>query len=215
LKMPLEMELDNLKTLWDKYSLSQSEKKGYDVQEIRDLLKGDSNHAIEKLKRSVRFELYISLPALIVLPILYFFIFEEEVKTIILCAFSVIIGYLAFYWKKLTFLNQIDIPADSSMKEVLSKIILKLEKYIQYYYYGYWTLIPLAWITGFALGIKPLIESGEIWQPLFLLKQLLILGVISYASAWILKKYTYQLYGVYLEQLKKSWRELVESENLD
>jgi hypothetical protein len=204
------MELEELKYLWKQKTVYQPK----DEAQIALMLRGSSKSLIDKLKRSVWFELLFTLLAGIALLIYALNLPSGSLKWTSVSILVIFVAYTFYYIKKLSLLNRFAI-LDQNLKENIEKLITSLSSYLKFYKRSYTLLYPVYFFLGILFGGLEL-GSDRFFERLseprviaFLLATALLFFFIStWFTSWYLRK----LYGNHLEKLKGIYREL-ESEN--
>lgn len=193
-------ELDDLKSIWKGNQPFAAKP----MSEIATMLKGSSNSAIAKLKRSVWFELSLTIFFGLIMLYFSFTLDSGRLKWSLVSVIILFIAYLVYYFKKMRLLNRFE-PSQQNLKESLEGLISSLETYLQFYRTSYTVLYPVYFLlgiifTGVELGYDAFLE--KVVQPETILKLLslaIVFGVVSlFISKWYLKK----LYGNHLDNLK-------------
>jgi hypothetical protein len=195
------MELEHLKSIWR--GKKQFEAK--QALEISTMLKGSSNSIVTKLKRSVWFELMLTLIVGVVM--LYFSLTLQSgaTKWSIVSILLLILAYLIYYVKKINLLNRFD-PLQHNIRQNLEKLVKDLHAYLQFYKTSYTVLYPVYFLLGIMFAA---FERGfdVFWEKLsrpetilkLILFSLALLALSFFLSKWYLKK----LYGNHLKKLKE------------
>lgn len=205
----MSLELDDLKSIWKGNKPFQEKQ----AEEIEAMLKGSSNSIVAKLKRSVWFELILTVAFGLVM--LYFALTLESgsLKWSIVSILLLFFAYLIYYWKKIRLLNGFD-PSHQNIKENLEKLVRDLQGYLQFYKTSYTILYPVY----FALGILfAIIERGpdvfweKLGEPMTILKLTLFSVVVLVLSLFVSKWYLKKLYGNHLDNLKELLKDIDDS----
>lgn len=197
------MELDDLKNTW-KIHTGNTVNELMNDDQLLVLLRGKATNVIEKLIKSVRFELWFSV--IFITLCIYFAIFSKDIylQNAALVVIIISFGFIYFYYKKFKLLKSLS-SEDKNIRENLSYFIERFEKYLRFYKIGYSILIPVALLSGALLGIYsnsperfPLtLYNVNLWLVLLTVLIPLTLG-FNYLLRWYLKN----LYGNYLAKLK-------------
>jgi hypothetical protein len=195
------MELDELKNLWKKQNTAIPTR---NEVEIAAMLKGNSKSIISKLKRSVWFELTVTLLAGTGLLVYAISLETSALKNISIAVLVVFLGYTAYYVKKLLLLNRFD-TASENIRGNLEKLIYNLGSYLKYYKLSYTILYPVYFFLGVIFGG---LEHGtdHFFEILFETRTILLLigvGIVFYfSSTWLVNWFLKKLYGNHLDKLK-------------
>jgi hypothetical protein len=199
------MELDELKDIWKKSDFRPKAE-----AELASMLKGNSKSIVDKLKRSVWFELIFTLIAGIALLVYAFNLQSGSLKWTSVSILILFVGYGFYYIKKLTLLNKFS-SGDDNLKANLEKLIDKLTNYLKFYKRSYSILYPVYFCLGLLFGA---LERGfdEFLHILASTQKIILLTIAAGAFFvlstllvdWLLKK----LYGNHLEKLKALLNEL-------
>jgi hypothetical protein len=200
------MELDELKSIWNKKQ-QDFQLKGAD--DIAVMLKGNSRSVVDKLKRSVWFELLITVVAGIGLLIYAFTLPNGSLKWTTVSILLLFVAYLFYYVKKLSLLNQFN--ADENLKDNLQRLVDSLSSYLKFYKLSYTILYPVYFGLGVLFGA---IESGSqrFFEILFQTKTIVTLLIVGAAffflCTWFANWYLRKLYGKHLDKLRAVLGEL-------
>jgi hypothetical protein len=194
------MELDDLKSIWK----NNPEFQRKNETELLSMLKGSSKSIIEKLKRSVWFELVFTLIAGVLLLIYALTLPSGALKWISISILVLCVFYSFFYIKKLLMLARFN-PAEDNLKASLEKLSNNLNSYLKFYRRSYTILYPVYFLLGLLYGA---VERGmseflhTLAKPAVML-YLLGVAVLFFAiSTWFANWYFKKLYGNHLQNLK-------------
>jgi hypothetical protein len=201
------MELDDLKDIWKR---NPPEFKAKDEAELALMLKGNSKSIVDKLKRSVWFELLFTIVAGVIFLIYALTLESGAFKWTSISMIALFVVYSFYYVKKLSLLNRFK-PGEGNLKTNIDSLITNLSSYLKFYKRSYTILYPAYFALGLIFGA---IERGTTEFIHSLSKPSVILSLVSLAvffffcstflTTWWLKK----LYGNHLEKLKSLAREL-------
>jgi hypothetical protein len=201
------MELDDLKDIWKK---NPPEFKVKNEVELALMLKGSSKSIVDKLKRSVWFELIFTIIAGIVFLIYALTLESGAFKWTSISMTALFVVYSFYYVKKLSLLNRFN-PGEGNLKTNIDNLITSLNSYLKFYKLSYTILYPAYFVLGLLFGA---IERGTEQFINSLTKPSVIISLASLAiffffsstflTTWWLKK----LYGNHLEKLKNLAHEL-------
>ena len=201
------MELDDLKSIWKK------DKPGYEPKredEIASMIKGRSNSIINKLKRSVWFELIFTIMCGLTLGIWALTLERGALMWTILSLIILFVSYLFYYVKKIILLNQFN-PSNENMKNSLEHLLKRLTTYLAFYKRSYAILYPVYLCLGLLFGA---LETGidnflmRLRQPQAILYLVGLSVVFFFCTIWITNLYLRKLYGNHLDKLKELLNEL-------
>jgi len=191
------MELDNLKTLWQQQGNENV------PQDIQPILKKNSNGPVAKMKRNLRYELWVVIVAYGIASI-YFFVAEEGLLSSLGWVY-VILGFLFVYYfiRKYRLLNSMECMS-CQVKANLSRQVTVLEKYVFWYeiagtaiiplfaIYTFWYMVPkLRYMNG-----KPDLNNN---YTLFWIVGTILFTILFY---YLNKCYVNKLYGKHIKKLK-------------
>jgi hypothetical protein len=201
------MELDDLKDIWKK---NPPEFKVKNEVELALMLKGSSKSIVDKLKRSVWFELIFTIIAGIVFLGYALTLESGSFKWTSISMTALFVVYSFYYVKKLSILNRFN-PGEGNLKTNIDNLITSLTSYLKFYKRSYTILYPAYFVLGLIFGA---IERGADQFINSLSKPSVIISLVSLAiffffsstflTTWWLKK----LYGNHLEKLKNLAHEL-------
>ncbi len=199
------MELDELKNIWNKNQGFRL--KGPD--ELASMLRADSRSLVENLKKSVWFELLITVVASIALLIYAFTIPDGALKWTTISIVILFGGYLFYYVKKLALLMKFN--SDENLKDNLQKLVDSLNSYLRFYKLSYTILYPVYFVLGVLFGG---IESGSdrflhlVVQPRSIIILVVTALIFFFLCTWFANWYLKKLYGKHLTKLESVLNEL-------
>jgi membrane protein implicated in regulation of membrane protease activity len=195
------MELEDLKSIW-KGNVPFEAKQ---ADEISAMLNGRSNSIVNKLKRSVWFELIVTLAVGVVMLYLSFTLKSGAMKWSIVAVLILFLAYLIYYIKKINLLNRFD-ASQQNIRENLEKLVNDLNAYLQFYKTSYTILYPVYFLLGLMFAA---LERGfdvfweKLGQPETILKLTFFSFILVVLSLFISKWYLKKLYGNHLHKLKE------------
>lgn len=202
-------ELDELKSIWRQNDAAFQPK---DEAEIARMLRGSSRSIVDKIKRSVWFELIITLITGVVLLSYAFTLSGGALKWTSVSILAVFVVYTIYYIKKITLLNRFNL-ATENLRETLERLIDNLSSYLKVYKSSYTILYPIYFGLGLLFGA---LERGMdkfielLLQPRTMVYLAILAGVFFFCSTWLANWYLKKLYGNHLEKLKALLRDLQE-----
>lgn len=195
------MELEELKSIWKNGTPGFQPK---DETEIASMLKGRSLSIIDKLKRSVWFELIFTLVVSIGLLIYALTLPSGALKWTSISIILMCLAYTFYYVKKLILLNRFD-PAKENIRANLISLISNLSGYLKFYKRSYTILYPVYFCVALLFGA---LERGtdsffeNLARPRTIVYLVLMAGVLFFLGTWFTNWYLKKLYGNHLEKLK-------------
>ena len=201
------MELDELKSIWKNNAPGFQSK---DESEIALMLKKQSTSIIEKLKRSVWFELIFTTMGGIALLVYALTISHGVLKWFSVSALILFVGYLFYYGKKLMLLNRYGM-ANENIKSNLELLVNNLDSYLKFYKRSYTILYPICFclmllFIGLERGADEFITA--ITKPEKIVTLILLAVFFFFCSTWLTKWFLKKLYGNHVEKLKCLLRDL-------
>jgi len=202
-------ELDELKNIWRHNDASFQPK---DASEIARMLTGKSRSIVDKLKRSVWFELIITLVTGVILLSYALTLSSGALKWTSISILAVFMVYTIYYIKKITILNRFN-PATENLRETLERLIDNLSSYLKVYKSSYTILYPIYFGLGLLFGA---LERGMdkfielLVQPRTVASLVVLAGVFFFCCTWLANWYLKKLYGNHLEKLKSLLHDLQE-----
>jgi hypothetical protein len=200
------MEIDDLKTLWK----NNESFKLKNEAEIATMLKGTSKSIINKLKRSVWFEIIFTLVSGVILLVYALTLESGALKWTSVSILILFATYSIYYIKKLMLLNSFDL-GEGNVKSNLEHLTASLSGYLKFYKRSYKILYPIYFVLSFVFIA---IERGTTEFLNHLMKfqtiaSIVVMGGVFYFCCtwlvdWLLKKF----YGNHLEKLKRLLQEL-------
>jgi hypothetical protein len=195
------MELEELKSIW-KNSEPSFQPKG--EEEIASMLKGKSISIIDKLKRSVWFELVFTVAVSIGLIVYAFAITSGAAKWLSISFILMCLAFTFVYVKKLILLNRFN-PANETIRENLVSLIKSVTSYLNFYKRSYTVLYPVYFCLGLLFaGIERGADAffENLMRPRTILFLSVFAGVLFFLSTKVANWYLKKLYGNHLEKLK-------------
>lgn len=201
------MDLDNLKE--ELKTKLEATAQPRSPAQLEQLISGRSRSVIDKLKRSILFELLFTL--LVILAIIIFIIASNRYR-FTGWSLGVIAGSLVFgiyVWRLQQRINYYEINA-VSVKEKLQQIIHILQRYTRLYFQLTMLLLPIAFIMGYLFAINEKKQADatsnfSVYGTMFYIAWAIVWSILMYFfTKWYIKK----LYGNYLQQLKDQLKEL-------
>lgn len=199
-------ELDDLKSIWKQVKPGVEKKE----EEIASMIKGRSNSIINKLKRSVWFELIFTIVCGVALGICAVMLERGPFMWTIVSLIVLFTSYLFYYIKKIILLNQFD-SSSENLKNSLEHLLKRLTTYLNFYKRSYAILYPVYFCLGILFGA---IERGvddflnHISQPKTILYLVVLAGVFFVVTIFVTNWYLKKLYGNHLDKLKELLHEL-------
>lgn len=207
------MNTDKLRETWKSFPDNILSGKDLSEEDILNLMKKNADLSLKRFKRSIYFEVVLSLLAMIIIVFsLYHLADQIFFRVLQLVIILIIIGYFVFVGIFYNKLNSISISIDNLRNSLQEKIRL-LDWFIKTYFWINLILAPIVFplgiFTGYILGKskeEPLkiISFGD---PAFfkLLGITLLMLIVFYP---FLKWYTNKLYGRHVKELEKSLSEI-------
>ena len=211
------IDLDDLKHIWKDKIDTTIDKQHMEQEKIRELLNRKSSNIIDRLRKNLLIEICLFFICLLLIACVPFYFHSNEVTILCLIVIALIFTpYLIYYIKKYRELKKF-FSYNSSIKASLQALILQLEKYLHFYFWGSLLLTPVSvFLSGFvilyemkALGYLLYFDIFNFSILSMLLSFALMLTLISYP---IMKWYIRKLYGQHLEKLRDCLKELEEIE---
>jgi hypothetical protein len=208
------MELDELKNIWNKNKADFQQK---DEVQLAAMLKGSSRSIVDKLKRSVWFELILTILVGMALLVYAFAIPAGALKWATIAIILLLVAYSVYYVKKLLLLNRFN-TADDNLKANLEKLVASLTGYLKFYKKSYTILYPIYFALSILFGAlemgsdRFLAKLSDPKTVLYLLALTVVVTFITLAfTNWLLRK----LYGRHLEKLEALLDELNRGEDIE
>jgi hypothetical protein len=201
------MELDELKDIWKKNDADFRPKA---ENELALMLKGSSKSIIDKLKRSVWFELVFTLISGIILLVYALTLPSGALKWTSVSILAIFVGYSFYYIKKLTLLTNFG-RAEENIRVNLENLVEDLTNYLKFYRRSYTILYPVYFCLALMFGA---IERGfdefanVMIKPKTIAYLVALGGIFYFCSTWLVNWYLMKLYGNHLEKLKGLLNEL-------
>jgi glucan phosphoethanolaminetransferase (alkaline phosphatase superfamily) len=195
------MELEELKSIWKNNDPGFRLK---DESEIALMLKGKSQSIVDKLKRSVWFELVFTFVAGVALLIHALTLQSGALKWTAVSILLLFVGYSFYYIKKLTLLRNYN-PGAENMRASLERLIENLSSYLRFYKRSYTILYPIYFLLGLLFAA---IERGTdnflntMTNPRTIFYLCTIALIFFFCSTWLTNWYLRKLYGNHLDKLK-------------
>ena len=195
------MELEELKSIW-KNSEPAFQPKG--EMEIATMLKGKSISIVDKLKRSVWFELIFTIVISIALLVYAFLLPSGAYKWLSISFILMTLAYTIVYVKKIILLNRFN-PANENIRANLVSLIEKVSSYLKFYKRSYTILYPVYFCLGLLFaGIERGADAffENLMKPRTMLLLTALAGLFFFLSTKAANWYLKKLYGNHLEKLK-------------
>ncbi len=199
-------EIDNLKDAWKTISDVGSQKE-YSADELKKIVKKQSNNELAKIRRKIIFEWTVALILSVFLVI--FISSTKPADTIYALIFIVVIFGLSF----VPYLNVIKLKftSDTNLKNYLKEFVSRFDNLVKKYMRMAVILYPIAGFGGFLLGLHSKLSKDE-WNSFFTSESIIwiiiILISISLLGCWIQKKYFNWLYGKNIDRLRDCLKNL-------
>ncbi|MEJ7643844.1 MAG: hypothetical protein WKF87_04575 [Chryseolinea sp.] len=195
------MELEELKSIW-KSSIPDFQPK--DGEEIARMLTRNSVSIIDKLKRSVWFELIFTLIVGIAFLIYALRLPAGALKWTSVSILCIYLVYTFFYIQKIMFLNRFN-PASENIRGNLTVLIGTLTGYLTFYKRSYTVLYPIFFCLSLLFisidrGTEQFLDN--LLKPITLFYLLCLAGVYYFLSTRFATWYLNKLYGNHLDKLK-------------
>jgi hypothetical protein len=193
------MELDELKNIWNNAGFQRK-----NDAELLAMLKGNSKSIIEKLKKSVWFELIFTFIAGILLLLYALTLPSGALKWISVSILGLCVFYSFFYIQKLLMLARFN-PAEDNLRASLQKLEANLSSYLKFYRRSYTILYPVYFVLGLLYGA---IERGmdeflnTVSKPAVIAYLLGVAALFLMISTWFANWYFRKLYGNHLQSLR-------------
>jgi hypothetical protein len=168
------------------------------------MLTGRSLSIIDKLKRSVWFELVFTVATSLCLLVYALTLPSGELKWTSVVILLMFLAYTIYYIKKIILLNRFD-PAKENIRANLVSLIDKLTGYLKFYRWSYTIFYPVFFCLGLLFGG---LERGSdtffenLLKPRTLIFLTIMAVVLYLLSSWLVNWYLKKLYGNHLEKLK-------------
>lgn len=199
------MELEDLKSIW-----KNSEFTPKNTAEIAAMLRGNSVSIVSKLKKSVWFELLLTIAAGTGLLIYALTLPSGALKWTSISILLLLVAYSFYYVKKIILLNQFN-SSTENIRSNLENLHRNLSSYLKFYKRSYAILYPVYFVLGLLFGA---IERGTseffeyLSQPRSIVWLLLTAGLFIFCSTWLTSWYLKKLYGTQMDKLQKLLHEL-------
>ncbi len=201
------MELDELKNLWRK---SDAGFRPRDEAELATMLRGQSKSVVNKLKRSVWFELIFTLIAGLILLIYSFTLPNGALKWTCVSILLVFVAYTFYYIKKIILLNKFN-SVNENLKISLETLISSLTGFLKFYKNSYTVLYPVYFCVALMfVAIERGIDNflDVLVKPRTLIFLILVAVVFYFSSTWLVNWFLKKLYGNHVEKLKTMLKEI-------
>lgn len=194
------MELDELKSIW---KLGEPSFRPKDEEEIAAMLKGRSTSIIDKLKRSVWFELIFTVVVSIALLLYALTLPKGALKWASVSILLMFLAYAIYYVKKIILLNRFD-PGNENIRANLMSLIDSLNGYLKVYKRSYTLLYPIFFclfllFIGIERGSDKFFEN--ISKPATIIYLTCMAALYFFLATWFTNWYLKKLYGNHLEKL--------------
>jgi hypothetical protein len=211
------MDLDQFKQqLNEKLSTDHNGRSGEDIAQM---LGKKTFSIIEKLKKSIQYEILFGLIGMILFAILAFTTKYHSIRTYfgVSAVFIFVFLFLLIYLLKKTIeLNQVQRPVISN----LTNYVFLIEEYMKRYFQFTMAMVPICLFFAGYLGYhekKPvpeldkIIGGGQLGLKLVLTISIIYLISFSIGMYYFTKWYLHKIYGKYVLELKNCIKELHEN----
>jgi hypothetical protein len=211
------MDLDQFKQqLNEKLSTDHNGRSGEDIAQM---LGKKTFSIIEKLKKSILYEILFGLIGMILFAILAFTTKYHSIRTYfgVSAIFIFVFLFLLIYLLKKTIeLNQVQRPVISNLKNY----VFLIEEYMKRYFQFTMAMVPICLFFAGYLGYhekKPvpeldkIIGGGQLGFKLVLTISIIYLISFSIGMYYFTKWYLHKIYGKYVLELKKCIKDLKEN----
>jgi hypothetical protein len=205
------MELDELKNLWKKQDDAFRPR---NEAEITAMLKGKSKSIVAKLKRSVWFELVLTLLAGFALLFYAVTLESSALKNTSIAILLMFLVYTVYYVKKLLLLQRFEIGGEN-VRTNLENLISNLTTYLRYYKLSYTILYPVYFVLGVIFGGLRTAPDRffDILTEFRTIAILIALALAFYFSTvWLVDWFLKKLYGNHLQKLKQLLEDIHDKE---
>jgi hypothetical protein len=201
------MELDELKDLWKK---NDAVFRPRPETELASMLRGNSKSIVDKLKRSVWFELTITIASGIALLIYALTLPSGALKWTSVSILAIFVAYSFYYVKKLMLLNSFN-ASHGNLRETLDHLVQNLSSYLNFYRRSYTLLYPVYFCLALLFGAM---ERGfdrfvtVLSEPKTIAYLIGFAAIFYFGSTWLVKWILQKLYGNHLEKLRSVLKDL-------
>lgn len=213
------MEFDEIKNTW-KNSFKESELLNKEELETRLKIGSKSNTALNKIKKSYRFELILGIPMFIGIIVCLFVFLDYSYKIIFIPVAFLFLGWtISFTWRNYNRIRKTVIFTDQ-LKPALIKTIQDIERYVNFNMSSFakFIIIPFSFAFGILMGLS--VAAGEKdFAELFLtmetrmvIKMILIMIIGSAIMIPFSQYINKRLYKQHLDKLKSYLNEFQEIE---
>ena len=213
------MDFNDIKNAW-KNSIKDEKLLNKEEIEAKLRIKGKSNTALNKIKKSYRFELILGLPMFIGIIIYLFLFLDYSYKIFFIPIALLFFGWaLSFTWRNYNRVRKTVISNDQ-LKPALIKTINDIERYVNFNMSSLvkFIIIPFSFAFGMLMGLSVAAENKAFSEIILslgsrsIIKMVLILvigsGIMIPFSQYMNKK----LYKQHLDKLKQCLKEFEEIE---
>lgn len=196
------MEIDDeLKSLWKSASATQPE---LDANQLREMLRGNSRGIIERMKKSVWFEIAITDLSLIVVALIIYYLKAGPLRWLMVGVFASLVASGVYFILKMRLLAQFDFGAHN-LKDNLKQLSARLERFLRVYTAAFrWGYVIFYFLALIAIVTERGKEGSiEFVTSTFGISFLLFYTVLIAGSFMLVKWYVHKLYGVHLERLQQ------------
>lgn len=213
------MDFRDIKNTW-KDLFSDSELLNKDEIEARLQIKRKSNTALNKIKKSYRFELIMAIPIFIGIIIGLFIFLKYPYKIYIIPAAILFLGWaISFTWRNYNRIRKTVISTEQ-LKPALIKTIRDIERYVNFNMSSYvkFIIIPFSFAFGMLLGLSIAAGDRDVIEIILSLGTKSIIKMISIlvvGSAVMIPFSQYlnkKLYQQHLDKMKKYLKEFEDTE---
>jgi len=213
------MDFNDIKNAW-KNSFKDEKLLNKEEIEAKLKIKGKSNTALNKIKKSYRFELILGIPMFTGIIIYLFLFMDYSYKIFFIPIALLFFGWaLSFTWRNYNRVRKTVISNDQ-LKPALIKTINDIERYVNFNMSSLvkFIIIPFSFAFGMLMGLSVAAENKALSEIILslgsrsIIKMVLILvigsGIMIPFSQYMNKK----LYKQHLDKLKQCLKEFEEIE---
>lgn len=213
------MELEDLKELWKSETDANLIQQEVDTTDLRILLKGQANNALDKIRRNMVLEGVFLVAALLFCAGMVAFQTDWLVRVMAGGSFFLLFPFAVFFTMNWLHIQHIQ-ERSMDLKTTLTQFIQGIEQYLKVYFRGILVFsilsAPLGFLIGFctdqdtAMVIRSLTRFwNNLESPiLFTGIAFVIYGSIVIINYFVTKWWLQKLYGAYLEELELCLEEL-------
>ncbi len=210
------MNLEEFKTLWEDFSVANIRQQHVDVAEIRRVIKGKANNALEQFSGNILLDIVFLLSFLVVGYTVMWLTEAVLIKIVMIVWTLIFIPFFVLFIRQYYFIKNIELQSNS-MYQVLQTVVNRLNTYVKIYFRAAMILtlaiVPIGTALAFyengMIGGNLLLQMSESNPQLYAAAFSCILLALVIGNYFFTRWYLKKLYGNYIRELQSYLDELI------